>query len=81
MSIATKLEKHAIAVFQNLPNNNLTGIKLKFFEKLPAQFDRQGYLKVAAELCIQTKAAEKYISQFKPKLLQHEHNLYTKITK
>ncbi|HZL11568.1 MAG TPA: DUF3987 domain-containing protein [Prolixibacteraceae bacterium] len=81
ITIATTLEKHAIAVFQNLPNNSLSGIKLKFYEKLPAQFDRQGYLKVAAELGIQTKAAEKYIGQFKPKLLHHEHNLYIKITK
>ena len=80
MSIATTLEKHAIAVFQNLPNNNLRGKKLDFFEKLPQQFDRQGYLKVAKELGIQPKAAEKYIGQFVPKLLKHsEHNQYTKL--
>lgn len=78
MTIATTLEKHAIAVFQNLPNNDLKGAKLKFFEKLPPQFDRQGYLKVAEVLGIHPKTAEKYISQFKPKLLSHEHNLYTK---
>lgn len=80
MTIATTLEKHAIAVFQNLPNNNLRGKKLEFFEKLPQQFDRQGYLKVAEELGIHPKAAEKYISQFVPKLLKHsEHNQYTKL--
>ena len=79
MTIATTLEKHAIAVFQNLPNNDLKGIKLKFFEKLPQQFDRQGYLKVAAELGIVARTAEKYIGQFKPKLLNHEHNQYTKV--
>ena len=79
MTIATTLEKHAIAVFQNLPNNDLRGTKLKFFEKLPPQFDRQGYLKVAEELGIHPKTAEKYIGQFKPKLLNHEHNLYTKL--
>jgi hypothetical protein len=79
MTIATTLEKHAIAVFQNLPNNDLKGAKLKFFEKLPPQFDRQGYLKVAEELGIHPKTAEKYIGQFKPKLLSHEHNLYTKL--
>jgi len=78
MTIAATLEKHAIAVFQNLPNNDLKGAKLKFFEKLPPQFDRQGYLKVAEELGIHPKTAEKYISQFKPKLLHHEHNQYTK---
>ncbi len=79
MTIATTLEKHAIAVFQNLPNNDLKGAKLKFFEKLPPQFDRQAYLKVAEELGIHPKTAEKYIGQFKPKLLNHIHNLYTKL--
>ncbi len=78
MSIALTLEKHAIAVFQNLPNNRLKGVKLRFFEKLPQQFDRQGYLKVAEELGLHFKTAEKYISQFVPKLLGHEHNRYTK---
>lgn len=79
MTFATTLEKHAIAVFQNLPNNDLKGAKLKFFEKLPPLFDRQGYLKIAEELGIHPKTAEKYIGQFKPKLLNHEHNLYTKL--
>ena len=79
MTIAATLEKHAIAVFQNLPNNDLKGAKLKFFEKLPPQFDRQGYLKVAEELGIHPKTAEKYIGQFKPKLLHHEHNQYIKL--
>jgi hypothetical protein len=79
MTIDTTLEKHAIAVFQNLPNNDLKGAKLKFYEKLPQQFDRQGYLKMAEELGIHSKTAEKYIGQFKPKLLHHEHNQYKKI--
>ena len=78
ISIATTLERHAIAVYQNLPNNELKGIKLKFFEVLPKQFDRQTYLKTAAELGIKEKTAEKYIGQFKSGLLNHEHNLYTK---
>ena len=79
LSIATTLERHAIAVYQNLPNNELNGIKLKFFEALPERFDRQTYLKTAAELGIKEKAAEKYIGQFKPKLLDHEHKQYTKL--
>jgi hypothetical protein len=79
MTIATTLEKHAIAVFRNLPNHELKGVKLKFFEALSDQFDRQGYLKVAANLGINPKTAEKYIGQFKDKLLYHEHNLYRKI--
>jgi len=80
--IAITLEKHAIAVFQNLPNNELKDKKLKFFEALPERFDRQTYLEVATKLEIQNKAAEKYIGQFKKAgLLFHEHNLYTKIKK
>jgi hypothetical protein len=73
------LEKHAIAVCQNLPNNELKGVKLKLFEKLPPQFNRQAYLNVAEELGIHPKNAEKHICQFKPKLLHHAHNQCTKL--
>ncbi len=79
IQIAFTLEKHAIAVFQNLPNNDLKGIKLKFYNALPDNFNRQGYLAVAKELEIKDKTAEKYIGQFKENdLLDHEHNKYTK---
>ena len=79
IQIAFALEKHAIAVFQNLPNNNLKGIKLKFYKALPDNFNRQGYLAIARELNIKDKTAEKYIGQFKENaLLDHEHNKYTK---
>lgn len=81
ISIVTTLEKHAVAVFKYMPNNGLKGKSLAFFESLPDQFDRQTYLKVAKETGIEVKAAEKYIALFKPKLLNHEHNWYTKITK
>jgi hypothetical protein len=82
IEIAFALEKHAIAVFQNLPNNNLKGIKLKFFQALPDQFNRQEYLGVAKELDLKDKTAEKYIGQFKEiGLLEHEHNKYTKSEK
>lgn len=80
LNIAFTLEKHAIAVYKNLPNNNLKGIKQKFFDALPNEFDRQGYLKIAAEIGIKEKAAEKYIGQFRElKILNHEHNRYNKI--
>ena len=79
IQIAFTLEKHAIAVFQNLPNNDLKGVKLKFYNALPDNFNRQGYLSVAKDLDIKEKTAEKYIGQFKEiGLLQHEHNNYTK---
>ena len=80
ITIAATLEKHAIAVYQTMPSNGLKGISLTFFEKLPQQFDRQGYLKVAEELGIQTRTADKYIAQFK-RLLNHEFNGYSKIIK
>jgi hypothetical protein len=79
IQIAFTLEKHAIAVFQNLPNNHLKGVKLKFYNALPDNFNRQGYLSVAKDLDIKEKTAEKYIGQFKDNnLLHHEHNNYTK---
>jgi len=79
IQIAFTLEKHAIAVFQNLPNNDLKGVKLKFYNALPDNFNRQGYLSVAKDLDIKEKTAEKYIGQFKENgLLEHEHNNYTK---
>ena len=81
ITIAATLEKHAIAVYQTMPSNNLKGISLTFFEKLPQQFDRQGYLKVAEVLGILPKTAERYIAQFQTSLLNHEYNLYTKILK
>ncbi|HZH69513.1 MAG TPA: DUF3987 domain-containing protein, partial [Flavobacteriaceae bacterium] len=78
--IAFTLEKHAIAVFQNLPNNDLKGIKAKFYNALPDNFNRQDYLSTARNLNIKDKTAEKYIGQFKETgLLEHEHNNYTKI--
>ncbi|AHW61041.1 Primase C terminal 2 (PriCT-2) [Draconibacterium orientale] len=79
IQIAFTLEKHAIAVFQNLPNNNLKGVKLKFYNALPDNFNRQDYLSVAKDLNIKEKTAEKYIGQFKGNdLLDHEHNHYKK---
>ena len=81
IQIAFTLEKHAIAVFQNLPNNNLKGLKLKFYNALPENFNRQTYLAVGNGLDIKEKTAEKYIGQFKDAgLLKHEHNNYSKST-
>jgi hypothetical protein len=79
LSIVFTLEKHAIAVFQNLPNNNLKGLKLKFLNSLPNEFNRQVYLNIAEKLSIKPKTAEKYITQIRSaNLLKHEHNKYTK---
>lgn len=81
INLAVILEKHALSVFQKMPKNTLNGKKLSFFDALPDQFDRQTYLKVADDLGIIEKTADKYISQFKKSLLNHEHNLYTKKSK
>ena len=79
LQIAFTLEKHAIAVFRNLPNNTLKGVKFKFFNALPKVFNRQEYLSIAKSLDIKDKTAEKYIGQFRSNnLLYHEHNKYTK---
>jgi hypothetical protein len=79
LTIATTLEKHAIAVYQNLPNNELKGERLKFYEALPEKFNRQTYLKTAVTVGLKEKTAEKFIGQFKPKLLKHQRNWYSKI--
>lgn len=80
LKLAVTLEKHAIAVYQNLPSNELKGIKQKFFEALPDQFDRQTYLRIAEDMDIKPKTAEKYITLLrKANLLNHEHNAYLKI--
>ena len=80
MTIVTTLEKHAIAIFHRMPKSELKGKIATFFDQLPQQFDRQGFLKVAKELDIKEKTAENYIAKFVPKLLNHEYNQYTKIT-
>lgn len=78
IQIVSKLTYHAMVVFQNLPNHQLKGIKLKFYQSLPTSFKRQDYLKVANELKINPKTAEKYISDFKPDFLDHVDQVYTK---
>ncbi|MCF8371662.1 MAG: DUF3987 domain-containing protein [Bacteroidales bacterium] len=78
--IVFTLEKHAIAVFQNLPNNNLKGIKQKFYDALPNEFNRQGYLEVAKGIGLKDKTAQKYLKEIvDSKLIKHEYDNYTKI--
>lgn len=68
-----------MAVYKNRPNNELKGIRLAFYDRLPVKFDRKGYLSVAEELGIPAKSADKYIALFKSKLLNYQYNEYTKI--
>lgn len=82
IDITLCLEKHAIAVYQNLPKQEkLKGVKQDFYNALPNTFNRQEYLKVASTLNIIDKTAQKYIGIFKNEgLLNHTPNKYTKIT-
>ena len=79
LTIASTLESHAVAVYQQMPKNIMKGLRLAFYEKLPMKFDRKTYLAVAKDLGIAEKTAEKYISLFNAKLLDHQYNDYTKI--
>ena len=73
------MESHAVAVYQQMPKNNMKGLRLAFFEKLPVSFDRKTFLKIAKELGIAERTADKYIAFFKTKLLSYEYNEYKKI--
>jgi hypothetical protein len=79
MTIAATLESHAVAVYQQMPKVTMKGMRLKFYEKLPKQFDRRQYLAVAKEIGLNSKTAENYISLFNKKLLVHDYNQYTKV--
>lgn len=79
--IALTLEKHAIAVYKNLPSVNLKESLSEFLDQLPFEFNREKYLEVANKLNINPKTAEGYISKFvKNELLSHRmKNHYIKI--
>jgi hypothetical protein len=81
LKIALTLEKHAIAVFKNLPSVDLKESLSEFLDQLPFEFNREKYLDVAKSLNINSKTAEGYISKFvKTGLLSHRmKNHYIKI--
>jgi len=77
LQMITVLVKHASKVFSELPAEpqlpRRKNQKEKFLDALPAQFNRQDYLKVAASLSIPDKTAEGYITDFcKKNLLYRE---------
>jgi len=78
LSITFTLEKHALAVYNNLPNK-LRGTKMTFYNALPEEFNRKTYLSVAANLGIRERNADKYIGIFEKSLLKHERTEYRKI--
>ena len=79
MTIATTLESHAVAVYQQMPKVTMKGRRLSFYEKLPKFFTKQEYLVVAKELGFCDRTAENYIRFFCTKLLNHEFNCFTKL--
>lgn len=81
MTIVFTLEKHSIAVFQNLPDNQIKGLRMRFYNALPEGFDRAALKAVASDMDILERTAYRYIREMKKiGLLKHEHNWYTKIT-
>ena len=60
------LIQHSSKVFSELPDERLSSDrstrKTKFFEALPAEFNRQGYLEVARSLSIPDRTVERYVT-------------------
>ena len=80
MQIVFTLEKHAIVVYQNLPDNQLKGNPMKLYKALPAGFTRQDLKDAANKLGITERTAFRYINDMKQiGLINHQHNWYTKI--
>jgi hypothetical protein len=79
LDITAILEKHAAAVYRTLPNTGMKGTRQRFFEALPREFDRKTFLKIAEELGIREKNAEKYMGSFRGGLVRREGHKYFKI--
>lgn len=75
LEIIRVLVKHASKVFSELPEDaplpKRKNQKEKFLDALPASFNRQDYLKIAASMSIPDKTAEGYITMFSKKGLIH----------
>ena len=69
------LVKHASKVFTELPTEpqmpKRKNQKEKYLDLLPANFNRQDYLRIAASRSIPDKTAEGYITEFYKKGLLH----------
>ena len=87
VTIIRVLIQHASRVFQEFPlaatlnpQRQSTQLRQRFFDALPAQFDRSTYVSVAQLIGIRPKTAEKFIAAFKKQgLILHEaQNKYRK---
>lgn len=87
LAIAETLIIHANHIFNQLPESEQVVKKPnkreRFYEALPPQFNRQGYLEVAGQLGIKDKTAQGYITNFVKGGLLHrdEKDSYTKEVK
>ena len=84
LRIAETLIIHASHIFNQLPETEQTKKKPnkreRFYEMLPQQFNRQGYLDIATRLGIKDKTAQGYMTNFVKGGLLHrdEKDSYTK---
>ena len=87
ITITKVIIQHASYIFQGLPQSassnpvlQLTRIRQNFLAALPAQFNREIYVKIAHTLCISPKTAEKHISFFVKNnfVIREAHNSYKK---
>jgi hypothetical protein len=84
LSMIGVLVQHSGHVFSQLPTHHqsakLKDRKEQFLDKLPGTFNRQEFLKLAGELGIQNRVADKYIAIFCEKglIFREQHNTYTK---
>ncbi len=87
VAITRVLIQHTSRVFQDFPKDSAfnpkkqsTLLRQRFFDALPAEFDRSTYLSVAQHVGMPPKTAEKAISRFKKDgLVSHEaQNRYRK---
>jgi hypothetical protein len=84
IAIAETLIIHASYIFNQLPESEQVirkpSKRERFYEALPPQFNRQGYLEVAVQLGIKDKTAQGYITNFVKGGLLHrdEKDCYVK---
>jgi hypothetical protein len=87
LSITSILVKHSSKVFNDLPMETRTKIRMnkkeRFINLLPLKFIRQDYLLKADQLNIPHKTAEGYITSFVKSGILHRdsHNCYTNTSK
>jgi hypothetical protein len=81
-SMVEVLQEHSITVYSFVKSRTERGATLKerFINKLPDEFARENYLKIASEFGIPDKSADKYVKQEIGRSIKKDaHNRYQKI--